>query len=190
MRTQGTIIRPSGLSWIIKPDRCTNKFLGSMQVRTLLLALVTRILRKNAAPAAASQACAKRQRSTIPILLATDRADDRRVLSVLLEGTKWILVHTGTWAEVLRLIACEDYPIILCDRHLRGFDLSEDRPMPPAGRSTPCVIVLSDVADPYLWDDLVQRGAFDVLARPIRKTQMLSMLEFAHTHWKTGWPTK
>jgi hypothetical protein len=29
-----------------------------------------------------------------------------------------------------------------------------------------------------------------VLTRPFCKTQMLSMLEFAHTHWKTGWPTE
>ena len=55
-------------------------------------------------------------------------------------------------------------------------------------RESPATILLSSVADPYLWEALVSAGAFDVLTRPFRESEAVSMIEFAFTHWKTGKP--
>jgi FixJ family two-component response regulator len=51
-----------------------------------------------------------------------------------------------------------------------------------------CVVLLSSVADQYLWDEVVHQGGFDLLTRPFRKEQVLSTLMFAYAHCRTPWP--
>ncbi len=80
------------------------------------------------------------------------------------------------------------FPIVLCDRDLAGGEWQDTLRLLHSVRDRPCVILLSNVADEYLWNEVVRRGGFDVLTRPFRKEQVVSMLEFAYTYWKTAWP--
>ena len=51
-----------------------------------------------------------------------------------------------------------------------------------------CVILLSSVADQYLWEEVVHSGGFDLLTRPFRQEHVLSKLSFAYSHWRGRWP--
>jgi hypothetical protein len=42
-----------------------------------------------------------------------------------------------------------------------------------------CLISLSDVSDPYLWNELVHYGGFDLLARPFEQAEVHRTLAFA-----------
>jgi DNA-binding response OmpR family regulator len=130
------------------------------------------------------------QLATAPtsILLASSREDDAVTLREILAHSRWTLVQACTWTDALAAQAEFSFPIILYDRDLSGLHWHEGVQVMARARRPPAVILLSYVADPYLWDELVQAGGFDVLPRPFRREETLAMIEFAHTHWRTNWP--
>lgn len=128
----------------------------------------------------------RKQPSPIPVVLASACEDDRHSLRSLLQGTQWLLLEAAAWTEVQNLAGAIVSPVILCDRNLPGLKWQNGVSAVRAAIGDPCIILLSDVSDPYLWDELVQHGGFDVLTRPFQRADVLSLLGFAHTHWKAG----
>lgn len=120
------------------------------------------------------------------VLLATGREDDRTDLRDILSKGRWNVVEAGDWTEALHLAGQEGFSVALCDRDLPGMDWKEGVRRLRLARHSPATILLSSVADPYLWEALVSAGAFDVLTRPIRGGEAEAMIQFAYTHWKTG----
>ena len=124
----------------------------------------------------------------IPILLATSRDDDATSLREVLAHTRWTLVRAHAWTDAFRAQTEFGFPIVLYDRDLAGIPWHEGVPLMMRAGRPPAIILLSAVADPYLWDEVVQAGGFDLLPRPFRRDETLAMIAFAHTHWKTAWP--
>ena len=122
------------------------------------------------------------------VLLASSQQDDRRDLEAILKGSPWRLIAAAGCAEAEWAIHCLEVPIVLCDRDFSGAPWQESVRALVEARTGACVILLSNVTDQYLWDEVVKRGGFDVLTRPFEKQAVLSMLNFAHTHCRTGWP--
>ena len=120
------------------------------------------------------------------ILLASTREGDRTGLRGILNKARWTIVEAGHWTEALSLAEQTVFSVALCDRDLPGMDWKEGVRRLRKVRESPATILLSNVADPYLWEALVSAGAFDVLTRPFRESEAVSMIEFAFTHWKTG----
>ena len=125
----------------------------------------------------------------ITILLASERDDDYRTLQALLQDTKWNAARALSWGEVSSFCCREVSPVVLVDRHFQGsdwrFTLSW---LLNATTANCCLILLSDVSDPYLWNELVQHGGFDVLARPFEQAEVHRILAFAQKHFEAGWP--
>ena len=126
----------------------------------------------------------------IPVPLGSNRDDDRLALQTLLQGTQWMPIQAANWTDLFRLARQVGAPVVLYDRDLPGLEWQKAIARLVRASSTPCLILLSDVSDPYLWDELVQHGGFDVLARPFQREEVLAMLDFAYTHWKTRWPSR
>jgi FixJ family two-component response regulator len=126
----------------------------------------------------------------IPVPLGSDRYHDCLTLQALLQGTQWMPIQAANWSDMFKLARQVHAPVILYDRDLPGLEWQKGIPRLVGASSTPCLILLSDVSDPYLWDELVLHGGFDVLARPFHREGVLAMLDFAHTHWKTRWPSR
>jgi FixJ family two-component response regulator len=126
----------------------------------------------------------------IPVLLGSGRDDDCLTLQALFQGTQWTPIRAGNWSDMFKLVRQVDAPVVLCDRDLPGLEWQKGIPRLVSASSTPCLILLSDVSDPYLWDELVQHGGFDLLTRPFQREGVLAMLDFAYTHWKTRWPSR
>ena len=126
--------------------------------------------------------------TVIPILLASERDDDYRTLQALLQNTKWTLERPLSWGEVSDFCDRVVNPVVLVDRHYQGSDWRFTISSILNNKESCCLILLSDVSDPYLWDELVQQGGFDVLARPFEKVSVHRTLAFAHRHFEAGWP--
>jgi DNA-binding NtrC family response regulator len=133
---------------------------------------------------------ANREKPRTPILLASAREDDVVSLQKILLDSNWTAVVVAAWADALEAQGRMNFPIVLCDRDLTGLRWHEGVRAMMRARLRPTVILLSNVADPYLWDELVQVGGFDVLPRPFRREETLAILNFAFTHWKTRWPNR
>ncbi len=124
----------------------------------------------------------------IPILLASAREDDYYNLRELLAQTCWILNKVDDWASALQVLRHIAIPIIICDADLPGLRWRQGLRIGEGMTTKPCVLLLSDVADAYLWNAFIECGGFDLLPRPLLQKQTLALLDFAYMHWKTGWP--
>ena len=78
-------------------------------------------------------------------------------------------IQAANWSDMVKLARQVDAPVILYDRDLPGVEWQKGIPRLVSASNTPCLILLSDVSDPYLWDELVQHGGFDLLTRPFQR---------------------
>jgi len=147
------------------------------------------VARGNGAPSLGDPVCRGQATAMMPVLLASERDDDYQRLQTILQGTKWNVVRALSWGEVAGFCGRVVSPVVLVDRHFQGsdwrFTLSS---LPNTTTASCCLILLSDVSDPYLWNELVQHGGFDVLTRPFELAEVHRTLSFARKHFEAGWP--
>jgi DNA-binding NtrC family response regulator len=124
----------------------------------------------------------------VPLLLVTSRPEDVKELASILEETPWELSNASHLEDPSAALKCAAVPIVLFDRDRAGACWQVTMRRLVKSRRGACVVLLSNVSDQYLWDEVVQHGGFDLLARPFRKEQVLSTLMFAYAHCRTPWP--
>jgi FixJ family two-component response regulator len=124
----------------------------------------------------------------IPLIIVTSRAEDVADLKAILHDTPWELAGIPRIEDAAIALKEASAPILLFDRDTAGACWQDTMKRLIKSRRSACVILLSSVADQYLWDEVVQQGGFDVLARPFRKEQVLSALVFAYAHCRAPWP--
>lgn len=124
----------------------------------------------------------------IPLLIVTSHAEDVEELKAILHGTPWEVTDASHLDDPTAALRGAAIPIVLFDRDAAGpcWQASIQRLI--KCRRGICVLLLSSVADQYLWDEVVHHGGFDLLTRPFRKDQVRSTLMFAYAHCKTPWP--
>jgi DNA-binding NtrC family response regulator len=118
-----------------------------------------------------------------PVLLASS-SDECRLQAILSE-TGWTPMPAAAFSEVLKAQKSLNCPIILYDRYLAGSGWREGVRAVTRLWPHPVVILLSDVADPYLWNEVVKAGGFDLLPRPFRRQETVALLNFAYKNWKS-----
>jgi len=123
------------------------------------------------------------------LLIVTSRAEDVSELNEILRGTSWLLTDVSSLDDAVAKLQAAALPIIFYDRGAAGVCWQETIERLIAARKGSCVVLISNVADQYLWEEVVQHGGFDLLPRPFRKDQVLSALAFAHAHLRAPWPS-
>src|SRR5579862_6774422 len=101
------------------------------------------------------------------------------VLERLGKRYDWELRFANSPREGFKLAAQSRYEVILCDRNQPGYPWREvvDRLAASSPRS--CILLVSPVKDDYLWQDVLQRGGYDVLLRPLREDAALHSIDAA-----------
>jgi len=123
------------------------------------------------------------------LLIVTSRAEDVSELNEILRETSWLVTEVSSLDDAAAKLKAAALPIIFYDRDAAGVCWQETIERLIAARKGACVVLVSNVADQYLWEEVVQRGGFDLLPRPFRKDQVLSTLAFAHAHLRAPWPS-
>src|SRR6266849_225226 len=93
------------------------------------------------------------------VLLVSARAEDRRGLQSVLSGTEWALTQVADSAAAVDSLKRTGFPIVLCDRDLAGGEWQDTLRLLLSVRDKPCVILLSNVADEYLWNEVCGAAA-------------------------------
>jgi DNA-binding NtrC family response regulator len=124
-----------------------------------------------------------------PVLLASGRDEDYQTLQALLKDTKWSVARALSRNDASRFCEGAVNPVVLVDRHFQGAHWQSTVASILGPDASTCVILISDVSDPYLWNELVQQGGFDVLARPFERPELLRTLAFAQRHSTADWPS-
>lgn len=111
--------------------------------------------------------------------------EDRRLLTGLGSRNQWKVSFAGTIAEARALSENLLSPALLCDRDTPETDWREAVETLSASSHRPCVLLLSTVVDDYLWNEVIRRGGYDVLAKPLREGDVVRSVKLAWSYWNS-----
>jgi DNA-binding NtrC family response regulator len=99
-------------------------------------------------------------------------------------------VHFAESCDEARAVANQlTAPVILIDRDWPGTGWRATVESLAASPHHACVILVSRVADVYLWQELIRCGGYDVLAKPLRANHVARVVKLALSYW-TNSPRK
>jgi DNA-binding NarL/FixJ family response regulator len=96
----------------------------------------------------------------------------------------WKLMARSTLTSAFAELRRHRIPIVLCERELEPgswLDMLEGLLSLP---EPPFLIVTSRLADERFWAEALNRGAYDVLAKPFDLKEVVRVLSLAWLHWK------
>jgi DNA-binding NtrC family response regulator len=117
-------------------------------------------------------------------LLVSPTPSDHAALKHIFSRSNWHLRSVFNCQEALTLLREESIPVVLCNRQLPDGswrDLVECADSLPLA---PRVIVSSREVNEYLWADVLQMGAYDVLAMPWEAREVLKVIALAWRSWE------
>ena len=125
--------------------------------------------------------------STVTVLSVTPSAEAQNRLIHIFGHTNWKLETAGSCYAALRRLRELHTAVVVCEHKLPdgGWqDLLQgvlDLPAPPN------VIVTAPDADDILWSDVLNRGGYDVLARPFDSSEVVRIISLAWMNWKQNY---
>jgi len=131
------------------------------------------------------------------ILLVSPAPEDHALLEPLLSGAGRKMYSARSYREAVTVLCRDRFAVVLCERDLPDGKwkdlLSQIAPL----ADPPCLIVTSQVADEYLWAEVLNLGGYDVLAKPFHPEEVTRVVALACEHWRrahrsspaaTQWP--
>jgi DNA-binding NtrC family response regulator len=118
-------------------------------------------------------------------IVALIRNDQDRELLREIAGREHLDIHFAetcgeAWNTANRLQPL----VVLCERDVPGMQWQDAVRILASAAPHPCVILTSPVVDDYVWREIVTRGGYDVLARPLRGDDAVRAIRLALTYWK------
>ncbi len=95
----------------------------------------------------------------------------------------WALQSKPSAAAALAAVRQAPVPVVLCDRDLEPLAWKELLAQFECLSAPPCLIVTSRLADDFLWAEALNLGAYDVLARPFERAEVIRSVSMARFHW-------
>jgi DNA-binding NtrC family response regulator len=120
----------------------------------------------------------------LKVLYISPLQDDHSSLQSIVAHSTWTLFKAERIETALAVCEKHIIPVVLCERDLMPgawTDVMErlhERPNPPS------LIVTSRLADEHLWAKALNLGAWDVLAKPFDRTEVLRSVKSAWQHWQ------
>lgn len=117
-------------------------------------------------------------------LIASDA--DRLALTGICTRNRWNLLLAETCQEARTALDKLKAPVILCDRDLPGKGWRGAVEELASSPHRACIILVSGVADNYLWNEVVRTGGFDVLSKPLRDEDVVRAVRLAWSYWNSA----
>ena len=110
---------------------------------------------------------------------------DRATLREAAERAHWDLRVASSCEEAWHLADHLRAAVILYDRDIQETEWREAVGILSALAQRPMVILISRVADEYLWNELFRIGGFDILRKPLRAEEVERVLTLALSYWRS-----
>jgi len=120
----------------------------------------------------------------IPVLAITPDDRDRRSLAACAIRGQWDLTIATSFEDSLDASEKSGAAVILCDRDLPGLDWRAALQKLADSKPAFAIILVSSVNDEYLWDEVIHRGGYDVLAKPLQEDQTVRAVNLAWSYSK------
>lgn len=124
-------------------------------------------------------------RAALCLVALTSAEIEQNVLREAAERQHWEVGFAGSCEEAWRQADRLRAPVILCDRDVPGVAWREAVGILAALPHRPTVVLISQVADEYLWHELFRTGGFDVLRKPLQADEVSRVLKLALSYWQS-----
>lgn len=123
----------------------------------------------------------------VKVLLISPFDEDHKHLSDILKHSNWQQHGVRTRKESLDFLRDNVTPVVICESELP--DGSWRDILSQFGRMLhpPFLVVTSRLADDRLWSEALNLGAYNVLAKPLNKTEVFHVVGLAWLSWKQQW---
>lgn len=122
----------------------------------------------------------------IPVIALISADHDRRVLSGLAGKESWDVRFAESSDEASAMASRLSAPVVLFDRDWPATPWKSVMETLRSSPQKPCVILLSGVVDEYLWQEVIRRGGYDVLAKPLRAEQVIRVVKLALSYFNSA----
>jgi|ERR1022692_2396113 DNA-binding response OmpR family regulator len=126
---------------------------------------------------------ATRATEVVTVLSVSPLSEDHSSLKAIVRHSSWQLFEAHNLGSSLVILQEHDVAVVLCEKDLMPgtyIDLLESiRGMP----NPPSLIVASRLADERLWAEALNLGAWDVLAEPFDRREVLRSVKSGWQHW-------
>ena len=112
------------------------------------------------------------------VLSVSPTQNDHQELRSILSGMCQV-VAARTCQEAAEFLCRESVPVIFCERDLPDGSWKYLLSYTAELKDPPALIVTSQLADEYLWAEVLNIGGYDVLAKPFREPEVRHTLEWA-----------
>jgi DNA-binding NtrC family response regulator len=117
---------------------------------------------------------------TVLVVVTRRRAAE---LQRILSHTRWQVYFVNSKAEASRVLATVPISVVLCEERLPDGTwlavMCETQGLSPS----PPTIVFSALATPTLWAEVLNYGAYDLLADPIEPRELYTLVRMAWHHY-------
>jgi DNA-binding NtrC family response regulator len=128
-------------------------------------------------------AAATNSTRTVTVLSVSPLAEDHFSLQAIFNHSKWELHRADGLASARAVMGRREIGVVICERNLSPgswIDVLEEVGLL---QNAPSLIVTSRLADDRLWADALNRGAYDVLAKPFERMELVRSVSSAWLHW-------
>jgi DNA-binding NtrC family response regulator len=120
----------------------------------------------------------------IPVLAVAPDERDQSSLSSFSARGQWDLALTGSCDEAMEALKKMRAAVILCDRDLPGVDWRDALEKLSAARPDCPIVLTSSVNDEYLWEEVIHKGGYDVLSKPLQEDLTVRAVNLAWSYSK------
>ena len=121
---------------------------------------------------------------TVAVLGISPFAADHANLLSIFSHSKWKLHASRTCAEGIAFLRQNRTPVVICERDLPDGSWKDIMEETSHAANPPAVIVSSRLADDHLWNEVLNSGGFNVLAKPFDQSEVFRDVSQAWLAWK------
>jgi DNA-binding response OmpR family regulator len=118
------------------------------------------------------------------VLTVSQNPEDQGLLGKVLSRSAWRLVNVGSRKEAITFLLGNTTPVVVSESKLSDGTWKDVLADLKSLQNPPRLIVTSDLADERLWAEVLNFGAYDVLAKPFHPAEILRIISLAWRDWK------
>jgi len=123
-------------------------------------------------------------KEAIAVLSVSPLQDDHDTLASLLGRDQWRIHNALSLRSASAFLRSHAVPLVICEHDLSPGSWTQLLDEIQLLSIPPVLIMTCRVADDSLWAEAINVGAYDVLAKPLDRTEVTRVLSSAWLHWQ------
>jgi DNA-binding NtrC family response regulator len=119
----------------------------------------------------------------VRVLAVSPYEQDHHALRHIFGHTAWSLESADTYSEACDRLMRNPAPVVLCEQRLQDGDWKDLLAMTQGMKDPSHLVVISKHADDRLWAEVLNLGAYDVLAKPLVSPEVFRIVGLAWRNW-------